>query len=342
MSSNRIKIKLLRVSGLDDPKVALVEKGETFVIESSGVLCYKHHITGEIFNPLTDGVAVYVHPTGDGNLHVPATGTTNNNKVLKAGAVAGTLNWAFVDWNEVTNKPTSFAPPVASASSIGGVKVGTGLQIDAQGALSVTSAGSVDWSGITGKPTTFQPPVASATTLGGVKVGTGLQIDAQGALSVTSAGSVDWSGITGKPTTFQPPVASATTLGGVKVGTGLSVDAEGVLSAALDTSKITALQEFTVQFSGSNPSAVNGLPAGWSASINGSDVTITHSMGKPLKTINYWGYSTSGGLERYRLPSASNEVTIPYANRNSQFTFRITTATSGADTDSTARVVVGF
>ena len=295
MSSNRIKIKLLRVSGLDDPKVALVEKGETFVIESSGVLCYKHHITGEVFNSLTGSAAVYVHPTGDGNLHVPATGTTNNNKVLKAGAVAGTLNWAFVDWNEVTNKPTSFAPPVASA-----------------------------------------------TTLGGVKVGTGLQIDAQGALSVTSAGSVDWSGITGKPTTFQPPVASATTLGGVKVGTGLSVDAEGVLSAALDTSKITALQEFTVQFSGSNPSAVNGLPAGWSASINGSDVTITHSMGKPLKTINYWGYSTSGGLERYRLPSASNEVTIPYANRNSQFTFRITTATSGADTDSTARVVVGF
>jgi len=35
----------------------------------------------------------YVHPTGDGNLHVPATGTTNNGKVLTAGATAGSLSW---------------------------------------------------------------------------------------------------------------------------------------------------------------------------------------------------------------------------------------------------------
>jgi len=45
-----------------------------------------------------DGVATgannYVHPTGDGNLHVPATGTTNNGKVLTAGATAGSLSWA--------------------------------------------------------------------------------------------------------------------------------------------------------------------------------------------------------------------------------------------------------
>jgi hypothetical protein len=36
---------------------------------------------------------VYSHPTSDGNLHVPATGTTNNGKVLKAGATAGSLVW---------------------------------------------------------------------------------------------------------------------------------------------------------------------------------------------------------------------------------------------------------
>ena len=37
---------------------------------------------------------LYSHPTGDGNLHVPATGTTNNAKVLTAGATAGSLSWA--------------------------------------------------------------------------------------------------------------------------------------------------------------------------------------------------------------------------------------------------------
>lgn len=35
----------------------------------------------------------YTHPTGDGNLHVPATSTNNNGKVLKAGATAGSIAW---------------------------------------------------------------------------------------------------------------------------------------------------------------------------------------------------------------------------------------------------------
>jgi hypothetical protein len=41
-----------------------------------------------------DGANNYVHPSDDGNLHVPATSTTNNGKVLKAGATAGSIAWA--------------------------------------------------------------------------------------------------------------------------------------------------------------------------------------------------------------------------------------------------------
>lgn len=47
-----------------------------------------------------DGVATsannYVHPTADGSLHVPATGTANSGKVLTAGATAGSLSWTTV------------------------------------------------------------------------------------------------------------------------------------------------------------------------------------------------------------------------------------------------------
>lgn len=35
----------------------------------------------------------YIHPTGDGNLHVPANSTTNAGKVLTAGGVAGVYTW---------------------------------------------------------------------------------------------------------------------------------------------------------------------------------------------------------------------------------------------------------
>ncbi|KPL53206.1 hypothetical protein ABB55_14105 [Prosthecomicrobium hirschii] len=57
-----------------------------------------------------DGIAAnanaYLHPSGDGNRHVPATGTTNSGKVLKAGATAASEAWGDVAWTEVTSKPT--------------------------------------------------------------------------------------------------------------------------------------------------------------------------------------------------------------------------------------------
>jgi hypothetical protein len=84
-----------------------------------------------------DGVANnannYVHPSGDGNLHVPATGTTNNTKVLKAGATAGSLSWDFVTWSEVSGKPSTFTPS-AHTHAISEV---TGLQTALDGKLGV-------------------------------------------------------------------------------------------------------------------------------------------------------------------------------------------------------------
>lgn len=49
----------------------------------------------------------YTHPSGDGNLHVPATGTSNSGKVLKAGATAGSLAWGALTPTDVGSLPTS-------------------------------------------------------------------------------------------------------------------------------------------------------------------------------------------------------------------------------------------
>ncbi len=58
-----------------------------------------------------DGIAAgannYVHPAGDGSLHVPATGTGNSGKVLKAGSTAGSAAWGNVAFAEVNGKPTT-------------------------------------------------------------------------------------------------------------------------------------------------------------------------------------------------------------------------------------------
>lgn len=49
----------------------------------------------------------YVHPTGDGNQHVPATGTTNLNRALVAGSTAGSASWKTYDYSWLTGRPTS-------------------------------------------------------------------------------------------------------------------------------------------------------------------------------------------------------------------------------------------
>ena len=69
---------------------------------------------------------VYTHPTGDGYHHVPATGTTNNGKFLKAGATAGSESWENIKVEDIEDFPESL--PTAENLVIklnGGTEEGT-------------------------------------------------------------------------------------------------------------------------------------------------------------------------------------------------------------------------
>ena len=43
----------------------------------------------------------YSHPTGDGNLHVPATGTSSLGMILRAGSTAGDIFWGMLSPSEI-------------------------------------------------------------------------------------------------------------------------------------------------------------------------------------------------------------------------------------------------
>ena len=73
----------------------------------------------------------------------------------------------------------SYTLPTATASRLGGIKVGSGLTVENDGTLS-TSGG------------TYEIPVASQNTLGGIKVGTGLAVDSGGTLSVSGGTGGDF------------------------------------------------------------------------------------------------------------------------------------------------------
>jgi hypothetical protein len=71
----------------------------------------------------------------------------------------------------LTSDIVAYTLPTASASVLGGIKVGANLSIDGNGVLSAGNS--------------YVLPTASATILGGIKVGTNLSIDANGVLSST-------------------------------------------------------------------------------------------------------------------------------------------------------------
>ncbi len=87
---------------LNTDKISFDSTSSTRLANTSGTNTGDQDLSGKVDNSrvLTDvplGAlftdTVYTHPTGDGNLHVPANSTTNDGKVLTATEVAGVYNW---------------------------------------------------------------------------------------------------------------------------------------------------------------------------------------------------------------------------------------------------------
>lgn len=87
----------------------------------------------------------------------------SKQNILVSGSDIKTINGESI----LGSGDISITIPIATQDTIGGVKVGTGLSIDAEsGVLSATggAATSVDWDSITSKPSTFTPSEHTHTT----------------------------------------------------------------------------------------------------------------------------------------------------------------------------------
>jgi hypothetical protein len=73
------------------------------------------------------------HPTGDGNSQVPATGTTNTGRFLKAGAAANSAAWSQIGLTDIAGGgaqvgqiPKWNGPNWSPSADAGGIQ-GTGV-----------------------------------------------------------------------------------------------------------------------------------------------------------------------------------------------------------------------
>lgn len=100
--------------------------------------------------------------------------------------------------------------------------------------------------------------------------------------------------------------------------------------------------EFTVNFDGSgNPTTATNLPVGWSYSLTGLQMTITHTVGSKVKFATYFGIDASN-VRHMRYPTGANELTYPEASATTQFTITVTSNICGCAGNAGARVVVQF
>lgn len=131
----------------------------------------------------------------------------------------------------------NYVLPIASVETLGGIKIGAGLQISDQGVLSVTGGGVADavaWENVTDKPTTLAGYGITDVTISG-------QMITLGSSSITIPSKT--SELTNDSNFLtRIPVATSSVLGGIKVGANLQVAGDGTLSA----SKVpTLLSELT-------------------------------------------------------------------------------------------------
>ena len=146
MSSSETKRDILWMSAYGSEQIRIIKNSdETFTITNS--LIVPRVTNTREFTPTSNYHLVHKKYVDDKVAGVNASTITGLSTVATSG-----------DYNDLTNKPTipsEYTLPTASATQLGGVKIGAGLSIN-DGVLSANGGGtadSVDWSNVQNKPT---------------------------------------------------------------------------------------------------------------------------------------------------------------------------------------------
>jgi hypothetical protein len=147
-------------------------------------------------------------PKGDTGTFTLGIATTTTLGGVKIGS-----GIAIDEGGKISATPPEVEP--ATVFSIGGVIIGDGIDVESDGTISVN----------TGTP--YVLPTASNSTLGGVRIGAGVNIT-NGVISVTTGA-------------FALQTATSVILGGVKIGSGIDVTSSGTISVTVNTATDTVV-----------------------------------------------------------------------------------------------------
>lgn len=195
---------------------------------------------------------------------------------LRKNSSNGTATWTYGEWAKVlTDK--NFVLPIASSSTLGGVKIGSGLTVAEDGTISAAAE--------------YTLPTASSTIKGGIKVGSGLTMSSE---TLNHSNS-----ITAK-TAYGSTATTASANGGKIVVTDIKYDAQGHITGSTD--RTITLSQATYTLAGLMGSTAKGSatqPVYW----NGTAWTnTTYTLGKSVPADAKFTDTV------YSLPTASSTL----------------------------------
>ncbi len=259
-----------------------------------------------------------VSVNGSGNTITDITQTADGISITKANVVNYTL-------------------PTATASVLGGIKVGTNLNIDGNGILSSTDTNTTYsvGAGLTQSGTIFSLPV---TTNGSGGVVTNVTQNANG-ITITKG---DVSGYT-------LPTATASVLGGIKVGSNLSIDGNGVLSATntvttytagngLTLSGTTFSLPITTKGSGNGVSSITQTSTGITQNLtNFALLNHSHAFSKiTSKPTTIGGYGITDAI----VNNITNTVSDSFILKNNNTSLSVTNTGVNVKNNNNEQVVI--
>jgi len=270
---------------------------------------------------LDSSTTIELKTAASNNINLNPGGQVVSSKAIRLNGDATTVGIYFADGTYQNtagggNGGSAYILPTASASILGGIKIGAGLQIDSAGIVSAA----------------YSLPNATTITLGGVKVdGTTITINNNGVISAVATNAytlptattsvlggvkVDGttitinSGVISSNNNYSLPTATTTLLGGVKVdGTTITIN-NGVISGNISYSLPTATTTVLggVKVDGSTVTINNGvISANSTYSLPTATTTLLGGVKVDGTTITIANGVISGNSS-YSLPTASTSV----------------------------------
>lgn len=237
-----------------------------------------------VYNIMFLGVANWLTPSNMANTGHIYSWTVNQDAIFPGGITATGFNGNASSANIVNGHTvnsdvpanakftdTVYTLPAATSSILGGVKIGSGITVAADGTISAASS--------------YTLPTASTSTKGGIKVGTGLTMSSE---TLNHSNS-----ITAK-TAYGSTATTASANGGSITVTDVKYDAQGHITGSTDR-KIT-LSQTTYTLAG-----LGGVPT--SRTINGKALSSNITL-----TAGDVGAATSSALNSY-LPLSGGSLT---------------------------------